>query len=106
MRKRGLTPGGTVMDIRGFKGVGQTPVSSPAPVAPEQLAENRDLVQAVKALNAAASFGDNNELIFLLDRNTRLPVIRIVNRQTNEVVEQIPPEYVLRLAEELRQSEK
>ena len=94
------------MDITGVNAVGQTPVSAPAPVTPEQLAENRDLVQAVKALNAAASFGDNNELSFLLDRNTRLPVIRIVNRKTNELVDQIPPEYVLRLAEELRQSEK
>ena len=94
------------MDITGVNGVGQTPVSTPAPVTPEQLAENRDLVQAVKALNAAASFGDDNELSFLLDRNTRLPVIRIVNRKTNELVDQIPPEYVLRLAEELRQSEK
>lgn len=94
------------MDITGVNGVGQTPVSAPAPVAPEQLAENRDLVQAVKALNSAASFGDSNELTFLLDRNTRLPVIRVVDRKTKEVVEQIPPEYVLRLAEELRQGSK
>ena len=94
------------MDITGINGPGPAPVSAPAPVTPEQLAENRDLVQAVKALNAAASFGDNNELTFLLDRKTRLPVIRIVNRKTNELVDQIPPEYVLRLAEELRQGEK
>jgi uncharacterized FlaG/YvyC family protein len=94
------------MDITGVNGVGQTAVSTPAPVAPEQLAENRDLIQAVKALNAAASFGDDNELAFLMDRTTRLPVIRIVNRKTNEVVDQIPPEYVLRLAEELRQADK
>ena len=94
------------MDITGVNGVGQAPVSTPAPVTPEQLAENRDLVQAVKALNAAASFGDDNELAFLMDRTTRLPVIRIVNRKTNEVVDQIPPEYVLRLAEELRQADR
>ena len=94
------------MDITGVNGLGQAPISAPAPVTPEQLAENRDLVQAVKALNAAASFGENHELTFLLDRNSRLPVIRIVNKKTNELVDQIPPEYVLRLAEELRQSEK
>ena len=70
------------------------------------LAENRDLVQAVKALNAAARLGDDNELSLLLDRNTRLPVIRIINRKTNELVEQIPAEKVLRLAEELRQGDK
>ncbi len=94
------------MDITGVNGLGQTAVSTPAPVAPELLAENRDLVQAVKALNAAARLGDDNELSLLLDRNTRLPVIRIINRKTNEVVEQIPAEKVLRLAEELRQGDK
>jgi flagellar protein FlaG len=91
------------MDITGVNGLGQIPVAAAAPAAPEQAAGNRDLVQAIKALNASAYLGDNNELTFQLDRNTRLPIIRIVNRQTNEVVEQIPPEYVLRLAEELRQ---
>jgi uncharacterized FlaG/YvyC family protein len=91
------------MDITGMNGLGQIPVAAPAPAAPEQAAENRDLVQAVKAVNASASLGDNNELTFQLDRNTRLPIIRIVNRKTNEVVQQIPPEYVLRLAKELRQ---
>ena len=104
MRERGrrLPEEDVVMDITGVNGVGPIHVSAPAPAKPEQLAENRDLVQAVKALNAAASFGENNELNFLMDRNTRLPVIRIVNRKTNEVVEQIPPEYVLRLAEAAR----
>jgi uncharacterized FlaG/YvyC family protein len=63
-------------------------------------------VQAVKALNAAASFGENNELTFLLDRNSRLPVIRIIDRETKEVVDQIPPEYILRMAEELRNGGK
>ncbi|PYT33820.1 MAG: hypothetical protein DMG58_06315 [Acidobacteria bacterium] len=42
----------------------------------------------------------------VLATTTRLPVIRIVNRKTNEVVDQIPPEYVLRLGEELRQADK
>jgi uncharacterized FlaG/YvyC family protein len=30
--------------------------------------------------------------------------VRVVNRQTNEVVFQIPPEYVLQMAAELKQS--
>jgi uncharacterized FlaG/YvyC family protein len=29
-------------------------------------------------------------------------VVRIVDRQTNEVIQQIPPEYVLRMAQELK----
>jgi uncharacterized FlaG/YvyC family protein len=94
------------MDITGVNALGQIPATTPAPTAPEHAVENRDIVQAVKALNAAASFGENNELTFLLDRNSRLPVIRIIDRETKEVVDQIPPEYILRMAEELRNGGK
>ncbi len=74
-----------------------------APVAPvEQPAEHREIIQAVKALNAAEMFGQENELLFHLDRQARRIVIQVVNRQTHEVVTQLPPEYVLRLAEDLR----
>ena len=91
------------MDITGVNGVGSIPATAPAPPAPEHVAETRDIVQAVKAVNAASSFGDNNEVSFMLDRNTKLPVIRIVNKNTKEVVEQIPAEYLLQLAQELGQ---
>jgi uncharacterized FlaG/YvyC family protein len=92
------------MEITGVNGLGQGPVTAaaPAPPDPAQAAENRNLVKAVKAVNSAETFGDQNELSFTLDRNTHLPVIRIVDRATKKVVDQIPPEYVLRLAEELR----
>ncbi len=64
--------------------------------------ENRQIIQAVRAVNASVKLGDNNELTFSLDRQTRRPVIKIVNRKTNEVVAQIPNEQVLRLAEYLK----
>lgn len=64
--------------------------------------ENREVIQAVRAVNASVKLGDNNELTFSLDRQTRRPVIKIVNRKTNEVVAQIPNEQVLRLAEDLK----
>jgi uncharacterized FlaG/YvyC family protein len=67
-------------------------------------AENREVIQAVRAVNASVKLGDNNELTFSLDRQTRRPVIKIVNRKTNEVVQQIPNEQVLRLAEDLKLS--
>ena len=70
------------------------------PATPDQ----RALIQAVKAVNAAEMFGQNNELTFILDRNTRQAVVRIVNRDTREVVRQIPAEYVLRMAEENQRS--
>ena len=64
--------------------------------------ENREIIQAVRAVNASVQLGDSNELTFSLDRQSRRPVIKIVNRETNEVVQQIPNEQVLRLAEDLK----
>ena len=40
----------------------------------------------------------------VMDSETRRPIIRVEDRDTHEVVFQIPPEYVLRLAEDLRTS--
>ncbi len=84
--------------------VGQPLAAVPASVPAERVAEQRELIQAVKALNAAELFGQNNELTFVLDRETRRPVVRIIDRNTNELIRQIPPEYVLRLAEDLKGS--
>ena len=64
-------------------------------------AENRQVVQAVRAVNASGKLGVN-DLTFSLDRYTRRPVVKLVNWQTNEVVEQIPNEQVLRLAQDLK----
>src|ERR1017187_4201127 len=65
----------------------------------DKAAENRDVIQAVKALNGTEMFGQDNELLFQKDRQTHRMVIRVVNKKTQEVISQIPPEYVLRLAE-------
>ena len=63
--------------------------------------DQRVLIQAVRAVNGAELFGQNNELTFIVDRATRKAIVRIVDKQTHEVVDQIPAEYVLRMAEEL-----
>ena len=68
--------------------------------------EQHDLIKAVKAVNAAEYFDQNSELTFIVDRQTRRPVVRLVDKKTNEVMRQIPPEYVLRLAEDLKQAGK
>jgi flagellar protein FlaG len=78
-------------------------LSAPVQAIPaEQAAAHRDVVQAVKALNATEMFGQGNELTFQMDTQTKRMVIRVVNRQTKEVVSQVPPEYVLRLSEDLK----
>jgi uncharacterized FlaG/YvyC family protein len=79
------------------------PLVAAAPVAPmEHPAENRDIVQAVKALNATDMFGQDNELVFQMDQQARRMVIQIVNSKTKEVLTQVPPAYVLRLGEDLK----
>jgi uncharacterized FlaG/YvyC family protein len=77
---------------------------APASVTPtDNSASNRDVVQAVKALNETDMFGEN-ELTFQKDPQTHRMVIKIINRNTQEVVEQIPAEYVLQLTEDLKQN--
>lgn len=90
------------MEIGPLQGVGQAPTNHLSAPGADELAQNRQLVQAVRAVNQAAMLGDNRELTFMMDRQSQRPVIQIVDRKTKEVVDQIPPEYVLRVAEDLR----
>ncbi len=69
-----------------------------------QISQRRELIKAVKALNQKELFGENNELTFILDRNTHRPLMRIVDRRTREVIRQIPSESVLRMAEDLEKA--
>jgi flagellar protein FlaG len=68
----------------------------------QQANERRELVKAIKAINATEFFGENHELTFVMDRETHRPIMRIVDRQTREVIQQLPPEYALRLAKQIR----
>ncbi len=61
-----------------------------------------ELAQAVTAVNGSKLFGQDSELTFAMDRETRRTVVRLVDRDTRKVIRQIPPEYVLRLAADLR----
>ncbi len=78
------------------------PIEPVATITVDQSAENREVVRAVKALNATEMFGQENQLVFRRDPETQRMVVRLVNRTTEEVVSQIPAEYLLRLAEDLR----
>jgi flagellar protein FlaG len=92
------------MDISGVTG-SFPPFESATPASGTDPAQTREVVQAVKALNATQMFGEENELEFQMDRQAKRMVIQIVNRETQEVVLQIPAEYVLRLSEDLKNSE-
>jgi flagellar protein FlaG len=67
-----------------------------------QSIQNSELVQAVRAVNPAELFGDQSELTFVIDRRTQTALVRIIDKESGEVVRQFPPEYVLALSEELK----
>jgi flagellar protein FlaG len=81
-----------------------TQLSAPAEAAPARQVsdEQRTLINAVKAVNAAGLFGQDDQLTFVVDQQSKRIVVRIVNRETGELVDQIPEEYVLHLADQLK----
>ena len=91
------------MDLTAISGA--TGAYAPAPtVTVDKTAEKREVVQAVKAVNGAEMFGANNELRFQKDPETNRLVVVVINKDTREVLSQVPEEYVLRLAEDLKRT--
>ena len=74
---------------------------SPHGVPAEVAADQRNLIQAVKSVSPAELFGDNTELSFVFDRDTRKTLVRVLDRTTGEVLMQIPAERVLQKAHEM-----
>jgi uncharacterized FlaG/YvyC family protein len=92
------------MDITAISS-GATGTHAPAPaVTADKTAEKREVVQAIKAVNGTEMFGADNELRFQKDPETNRFVVRVINKKTREVISQIPEEYLLRLAEDLKRS--
>jgi uncharacterized FlaG/YvyC family protein len=76
------------------------PADVPVAQTREIQQERKQLIQAVKRLNEAELWGSKHELRIFVDERTRRPAVRIVNRETQEVIEQYPPERVLSLAKD------
>jgi flagellar protein FlaG len=90
------------MDITSLQIAASSPPAAPR-VSVEEAAQRRQLLQAANSVNESGVLGQN-QLEFVLDRQTHRAVIRMVDRTTHQVVSQIPPEYVLRLAQSLGSS--
>ena len=93
------------MDINSVNGATNVPIVAMPDIPQNKAAENRSIIQAVKAVNGTEMFGQDNHLSFERDPVSKQMVIQVVNQQTHEVVLQIPPEYVLQLAADLKQQE-
>jgi len=89
------------MNITSVSQSGQVLPAVPETQNANWLVENRELIRTVKGIEASGLFGEDRELTFARDQETQRPVVRIVNRQTRQVLMQLPPDYVLRLARAL-----
>ena len=90
------------MDVSALSRVDTAPASAPVQAPADQPLDRREIVHAVQAANRAELLGEGRELAFRMDRETQRPVIEIVDRKTREVIQQVPPEYVLRATEGLQ----
>jgi uncharacterized FlaG/YvyC family protein len=89
------------MDLS-IKPIDYLPPQAPKP-APAEAVQHREVIQAARAINASGYLGQN-QIVFVMERGTNRAIMRVVDRETNEVLLQLPPESVVRLAEELNAS--
>ncbi len=61
---------------------------------------NRAVSAAVEQLNGIGFAGDNREITFSIDQSSKRVVVQVVDKSTNEVIMQWPPESVLQWAAE------
>jgi len=87
------------MDISSISPNGYS-IPQPEPAPRAEAAQRRQLIQAARSINTSGMFG-HNQLVFVVDPQTHRPIIKVEDRETHEVLLQLPPEYVLRLAQEL-----
>ena len=79
-----------------------TPVPLVNSVVETRLNVAPELTQAVKAVNGGKLFGQDSELSFLMDRESKRFVVRLVDKNTGKVIRQIPAETILRQSEGLQ----
>lgn len=73
-------------------------------IKPDVVASNRAVSNAIRLLNDSGAAGDSHQFSVAIDPATKEAVVRIVDRTTNELVEQIPSEYILRVAQQISES--
>ena len=72
-------------------------------ISTEQAAYNRSVASAAGAVNQSGILGENREVTFSVDQSTHQPVVRVLDTNTKEVIEQWPTEYLLQMAAQTKQ---
>jgi flagellar protein FlaG len=93
------------MEIRAVQGPPQILDAFDTVSVEKRTPEQAGVIEAVAKVNKSGLLGQDREMTYQMDRETGRMVIRVVNRQTRELVQQIPPEYVLSVAKALEQAE-
>ena len=88
-----IAPGGGDRTTGGHAGR-QAGLESAGRISPQQIEA------LVKGLNDAVKI-IGTKLSFSVDGSTRRTVVKVVNAETNEVIRQIPPDEVLRMAQRI-----
>jgi flagellar protein FlaG len=106
------------MDILNLNSVGQAPqpelragnaVRKPAPQIPvQQKSEPRpqELQQAVQSINRALQASKSTSLEFSVDRSTRQTVVKVVDKESGDLIRQIPSDAALAIAESIGEFQK
>jgi uncharacterized FlaG/YvyC family protein len=63
-----------------------------------ELQQQKQLIQAVKRLNETELRGSNQELRIVVDEDSQKPAVRLVDRETQEILQEYPPKSILRRA--------
>jgi len=77
------------------------PESQPS-VATERRARTQAVAAAVRTINESGIVGPDRQVTFSTDSATRELVVRVVDKQSKDVLVQWPSEYALNLAQEYR----
>jgi uncharacterized FlaG/YvyC family protein len=72
----------------------------------EQAAFNRSVAAAAGVVNASGILGQNREVTFAVDPASHRPVVRVLETDTKEVIDQWPTEYLLQMAAQADSSAK
>jgi len=88
----------SVTPLVGLTGALASAVPSSASTTAQQRQFNRAVADAVRTVNGSGLLGSDREVTFSVDQATRMAVVKVVDTSTNEVLEQWPPEYLLRMA--------
>ena len=75
--------------------------SNPTPAQQNDPSMVRQIVTAIRGLNQSEMMAPDRQLTFMLDPKTQRPVIRIVEKDSGDVIDQIPPEMILLMRDSL-----